>query len=164
YDFDFTHVDDTGTVYERGGHIYKRPCGWDRIALKVSGQYEDDRWLGSSGLPGEWPVSYHGTRKSGAEGITKEGYDEKKLFRDLHGKGHYSTPDINVAADEMYAASFPFEDKIYQAVMQNRVNLSPGHTTIIPKEETYAGAEYYVTPSNDDLRAYGICIREVVNQ
>ena len=161
YDYDFTHIDDKGAVYKRGGHIYKRPCGWKRIALKVRGQYEDDVWLGCFGLPGEWPVSYHGTRKSGAEGIAKKGYDKKKLFRELHGRGHYSTPDINVAANEMYARSFPYRGKKYQAVMQNRVNLSPGHTTIIPKEKTYARAEYYVTPSSDDLRAYSICIREV---
>uniref|UniRef100_A0A1X7UEH0 PARP catalytic domain-containing protein n=1 Tax=Amphimedon queenslandica TaxID=400682 RepID=A0A1X7UEH0_AMPQE len=95
----------------------------------------------------------------GAEGIAKTGYDEKKWAAIIHGKGHYSTPDINVAADEMYAASFPFGDKNYQAVMQNRVNLE--NTSIIPEEKTYAGAEYYVTPSADDLRAYGICIREV---
>ena len=161
YDFDFTDIDDNGRVYERGGHIYKRPCGWKRIALKVTGQYEDDDWFGCFGLPGEWPVSYHGTRKSGAEGIAKTGYDESKLQRELHGKGHYSTPDINVAANELYAKPFPFGDKKYQAVMQNRVNLSPGHTTIIPEEKTYAGAEYYVTTSSDDLRAYSICIREV---
>ncbi|XP_003390072.1 PREDICTED: uncharacterized protein LOC100640051 [Amphimedon queenslandica] len=156
YNFDFTHINDTGTEHKRGGHIYKHPCGWKRMAIKVTGQYEDDDWLGCFGLPGEWPVSYHGTAKEGVEGITKEGYDETKLIRNLHGAGHYSTPDIGVAAG--YATSFLYRGKWYKAVMQNRVNLE--NTTIVPKEETGAGAEYYVTPSSDDLRAYGICIKE----
>ena len=157
YDYDFTDIDDSGTVHKRGGHIYKRPCGWNRIALKVTGKYENDVWLRCSGLPGEWPVSYHGTTKSGAEGIAKTGYDIKKLEAFLYGKGHYSTPDINVAAG--YAISFSFGGKLYKAVMQNRINLE--NTKIVPKEKTHDDAEYYVTPSNDDLRAYGICIREV---
>ena len=158
YDYDFTHINDEGTVHKQGGHIYKRPCGWKRIALKVTGQYENDEWLGCSGQPGEWPVSYHGTGKKEAEDIAKTGYDKTKLVRKLHGEGHYSTPDINVAAG--YASSFSFGGKSYQAVMQNRINLE--NTKIVPKEKTGgAGAEYYVTPSENDLRAYSICIRKV---
>ncbi|XP_003391726.1 PREDICTED: uncharacterized protein LOC100640900 [Amphimedon queenslandica] len=157
YDFDFTDIDDSGTEFKRGGHVYKRPCGWNRLAIKVNGKFENDDWLGCSGLDNEWPVSYHGTAKEGAEGITKKGYDETKLIRDLHGVGHYSTPDVTVAAG--YATSFLCKDKQYEAIMQNRVNLEK--SKIVPKEKTYAGAEYYVTPSADDLRAYGICIREV---
>uniref|UniRef100_A0A1X7UFE2 Ubiquitin-like domain-containing protein n=1 Tax=Amphimedon queenslandica TaxID=400682 RepID=A0A1X7UFE2_AMPQE len=38
WDFDFTNIDDKETEYKRGGHIYKRPCGWNRLALKVTGQ------------------------------------------------------------------------------------------------------------------------------
>ena len=169
FNYDLTHVCDDGTVYKRGTgeytYEYKRPYGWNRIALNVYRKYPDDTWLGAVGIrtestPGEWPVSYHGTANTGAEGITEKGYLKQKLIRDLHGKGFYSTPDINVAASVIYAEPFPFKDKQYQAVMQNRVNLSPGHTKIIPKEKTGAGAEYFVTESPDDIRAYGICIRE----
>uniref|UniRef100_A0A1X7UFU8 Uncharacterized protein n=1 Tax=Amphimedon queenslandica TaxID=400682 RepID=A0A1X7UFU8_AMPQE len=39
-------------------------------------KYDTDDWFGCFGLPGEWPVSNHGTTKSGAEGITKTGYDK----------------------------------------------------------------------------------------
>ncbi|XP_003390909.1 PREDICTED: uncharacterized protein LOC100639001 [Amphimedon queenslandica] len=159
WDYDFTHIDDKDREFKRGGHVYKRPCGWNRIALRVRGKYEDDKWLECFGLPGEWPVSYHGTKKERAEGIAKTGYDQKKWNKMYYGDGFYSTPDIAVAAG--YATSFPFGGKRYKVVMQNRVNLSPGYTTIIPEEKTLAGAEYYVTPSADDLRAYGICIKEV---
>uniref|UniRef100_A0A1X7T108 Uncharacterized protein n=1 Tax=Amphimedon queenslandica TaxID=400682 RepID=A0A1X7T108_AMPQE len=64
------------------------------------------------------------------------------------------------AAD--YAPQFDNTDgKRYEVVVQNRVNLSPGHSEIIPVEKTRDRAEYYVTHSSNDLRPYGICIREV---
>ena len=158
YDFDFTHIRDDGRVFQRGSYTYKRPYGWKRIALK---EYEDDVWLGAAGnrihsSPGEWVVSYHGTSKLGIQGIVKSGYDRSRLRRERFGKGHYSTPDIEVAKG--YAANFEFEGKKYLMVLQNRVNLA--NSTIIPKEVTRAGAEYFVTPSRDSIQPYGICIKE----
>uniref|UniRef100_A0A1X7SN25 Ubiquitin-like domain-containing protein n=1 Tax=Amphimedon queenslandica TaxID=400682 RepID=A0A1X7SN25_AMPQE len=181
FDHDFTNERDTGRVYHRGqsqgflgffkhDYPYKRPYGWYRIALKVKGKYPpDDTWLGTlvagsertESSKGEWPVSYHGTGREEAKGIAVEGYDSKRWREKCyHGKGHYSTPDIEVAA-KYYTKPFDQNGKKYEVVMQNRVNLSPGHTIIIPKEKTRAGAEYYLTYSSDDLRPYGICIREV---
>ncbi|XP_003388148.1 PREDICTED: uncharacterized protein LOC100639321 [Amphimedon queenslandica] len=179
YDYDFTNECDTGRVYQRGqsqgflgflkhDYHYKRPYGWKRIALKVKGKYPpDDTWLGipvagsvrTKSSKGEWPVSYHGTDKEGAEGIAAKGYDEERIIRDKFGRGLYSTPDVDVAAD--FAPRFTHEGKKYEAVIQNRVNLRPGHTKIIPKEKTRHGAEYYLTYSSYDLRPYGICIREI---
>ena len=160
YDFDFTSIKDN-RVFQRGSYTYKRPCGWNRIALKVKGKYEDDVWLGAAGSrrhssPGEWAVSYHGTGKLGIKGIAESGYDSSKLERELHGKGHYSTPDIEVAA--LYAQPFILDRKRYKMVFQNRVNLD--ESIIIPEERTGAGAEYFVTPLRDNIRPYGICIKE----
>ena len=50
-----------------------------KVALN---KYEDNTWLGGGGIrtestAGEWPVSYHGTTKKGAEGIASEVYDVK---------------------------------------------------------------------------------------
>ena len=160
YDWDFTDVQDS-KAYERGGYPYKRPYGWKRIALKVKGKYKDDIWLGELGprthsSPGEWAVSYHGTSQLGVQGIAESGYNSKKLKRELYGKGHYSTPDIEVAKG--YAGNFESEGKEYRLVLQNRVNLAK--TTIVPREDTGVGAEYFVTPLNDDIRAYALCIQE----
>uniref|UniRef100_A0A1X7SUB5 Uncharacterized protein n=1 Tax=Amphimedon queenslandica TaxID=400682 RepID=A0A1X7SUB5_AMPQE len=47
FDDDFTHITDDGRVFKRGGYPYRRPYGWNRIALKVKGQYENDIWLGA---------------------------------------------------------------------------------------------------------------------
>ena len=53
YDYDFTHVNDIGTSFSRGGEVYKRPCGFLRYALKMGGKYGSDIWLGSSNAAGE---------------------------------------------------------------------------------------------------------------
>lgn len=35
YDYDFTQKDDGTEQFKRGSAPYARPCGWNRIALKV---------------------------------------------------------------------------------------------------------------------------------
>ena len=93
----------------RGDELYERPKGWYRMALKVKGKYPDgDTWLGTKGwrrhsVPGEWPVSYHGTSLDGAKGIIRSHY--KAGDRSAYGRGIYSTPDIHVAERERYAKS-----------------------------------------------------------
>ncbi|XP_011408813.1 PREDICTED: uncharacterized protein LOC105315766 [Amphimedon queenslandica] len=166
FDYDFRNEPNVGRVYERGGYVYNRPYGWSRLALKTKGKYPpDDAWLGilanrTESSNEEWPVSYHGTKREGAMAIAAEGYDEDKLDRENFGRGFYSTPDVEVAAD--FAPRFDHTDgKRYEAIIQNRVNLNSGHSEIIPVEKTRHGAEYYLTYSSDDLRPYGICIREV---
>ena len=69
YNYDLTQLKDNGAVYRRGGLVYKRPYGWNRIALNVLGKYSDDRWLGAKGVrtqesAGEWLVSSHGVLES----------------------------------------------------------------------------------------------------
>lgn len=160
FDRDFTHISDDRRVYYQGGYPYKRPCGWMRMALKVKGMYEDDTWLGTPGdrsSHGEWPVSYHETSREAAMGIANRGYDHEKWKRCVYGRGHYSIPDIEVAAE--YSSSFKTHGKQYKIVMQNKVNLK--NSKIIPKEKTGGKADYYVTPSDVDIRAYGICIKEI---
>lgn len=125
FDFDFTHIKDTQTYY-RGNEVYTRPTGWTRIALKILDKYPDgNAWLGHTGrgtqsVGGEWPVSYHGTSKKGAEGIVSGHY--KPGPGQAYGRGIYSTPFINDA--DQYAKSFvsQIDGKTYKVLMQNRIN------------------------------------------
>lgn len=61
YDFDFTKINDGSVTFKRGPFIYRRPCGWERFALKVLDRYEDNTWLGVSRISAtdavseEWP-------------------------------------------------------------------------------------------------------------
>ena len=171
FDFDFTNTNDDGKKFHRGYHQYYRPCGWHRYALKVRGKYEDsnfwskrnDAWLGAPGYResstfGEWPVSYHGTKKENCQAIAEDGFMLSKGKRSLFGPGIYSTPSIDVAADpRLYAHPFDCNGKQYQVVFQNRVSTSG--RKVIPKRKTNAGAEYWIQTNEKNIRPYGICVR-----
>ena len=152
HDFDFTHLKDDGTTYVRGKLLYKRPYGWERMALNVLGKYgPDDKWLGCVGdSPDEWPVSYHGTRKECVNPIADEGYRLDKGRRFVHGKGIYSSPKVEVA--EGYATKFKHNGTIYKVVFQNRVN------TVGLK---MCNNNYWLTPNEKDIRPYGLCVKKV---
>ena len=160
YDYDFTHVKDTGAKFYRGDREYYRPYGWQRFALKVLGKYEDDVWLGQAGAryassPGEWPVSYHGTGIGSTGNIAQEGYLLSKGKRFMYGRGIYSTPSIEVAAK--YAQRFTRNGKQYRIVFQNRVN--PSELKVFDAKVTGVG-EYWVQPHQEYARPYGICVQE----
>ncbi|CAF4300342.1 unnamed protein product [Rotaria sp. Silwood2] len=72
------------------------------------------------------------------------------------GHGVYSTPDVNVA--EKYAVKFSHEGNQYLVVLKNRVN--PEQLVKLPAAETGIGV-YWISPSDKDIRPYGILIRKV---
>ncbi|CAG8687059.1 9918_t:CDS:1 [Cetraspora pellucida] len=152
YDYDFRKVNDLGVTFMRGEIQYKRPCGWKRIALKVTGKYDngDNKWLGTG--KSAWPVSYHGTAKHNAKSIAEEGYDLSKGVRFVYGHGIYSTPDVHVA--EKFAKDFEFKGNKYVMIFQNRVN--PASL----KRITVKNGEYWVSEKGEDVRPYGICIKK----
>ena len=150
YDYNFTHINDSGVSFSRGGHSYKRPCGWQRYALKVNNKYGSNTWLGQSDVPGEWPVSYHGTGYHNSLSIADEGFKLAKGVRFAYGRGIYSTPNIAIA--EQYAKEFTSKDgERYKVVVQSRVNPA----------NLYKYGDYWVSPRDDDVRAYGLCIKKM---
>ena len=167
FDYDSTYEKDDGKQYMRGGSEYKRPYGWMRFALRVLGMYENDVWLGPDGIrtsqaSGEWPVSYHGTYMSSAEKIVKEGYKvgPGKKF----GEGIYTSPSLEMVEMHGYAKEFPYDGKRYKIALQNRVNPDRnGHLEIISASQTGVGADYWLSPNEDDVRPYGVLVREVLN-
>jgi hypothetical protein len=154
-----------GVKFFRGGSIYIRPCGWQRYAIKVKGEYTDDIWLNGktpraneySSAEGEWAVSYHGTTYHNGLSIASEGFKLSKGTRFKYGKGIYSTPDIEVAAN-YYARTIEVNGKNYKFVVQNRVN--PKNLKKVDKAVTGVG-EYWISPNDDNIRPYGFCVREV---
>ncbi|XP_031135658.1 uncharacterized protein LOC116036290 [Sander lucioperca] len=168
FNYDFTNLRDTEEYY-RGGEKYKRPCGWQRFALKVLNEFGDNTWLGNPGrstksVPGEWPVSYHGTQEKFVKAIIEESY--KKGTREAYGPGIYSTPNIDEA--ERYAHKFTSKStgKKYKAVLQNRIN--PKIRKICARED------YWLVPIdegtskekekeivNKAIRPYGLLLKEM---
>ncbi|CAG8597992.1 11585_t:CDS:1 [Acaulospora morrowiae] len=166
YNYDFTNANDDGRKFMRGQYEYKRPLGWNRIALKVLDKYENNHWLGvgssrrthsTSACVNEWPVSYHGTEKHNFNSISDQGYLLSKGKRFAFGYGIYSTPDIKIAA--RYAKEFTHEEEKYKMVFQNRVN--PENLIRISAVKTRFGGEFWISPSGEDIRPYGICIKKV---
>ncbi|XP_047195980.1 uncharacterized protein LOC118109523 isoform X1 [Hippoglossus stenolepis] len=168
YNYDFTKLTETET-YWRGGEKYERPCGWYRFGLKVLDKYCGNTWLGTTyrgtqSSPGEWPVSYHGTSKKGADGIIGDHYEPGP--GQVYGRGIYSTPDISEASH--YAKTFTSckNGKTYKVVLQNRINpeyrkkynndlywLVP-----IPKGTSEAEEQEMVERA---IRPYGLLLKEV---
>lgn len=169
YDYDFTHCQDRSKCW-RGDELYKRPCGWYRIALRVLDKYPDgNAWLGTDGwrthsVAGEWPVSYHGTSIEGAKGIVTSHY--KAGPREMYGRGIYSTNDICEASDYCTEFKSKTNGKTYRVLMQNRIN--PRKRMVcartdywlieIPKGSSPEKEREVVEKS---IRPYGILLKEV---
>ena len=150
YDYDFTRIKDYSVSFSRGGHSYKRPCGWQRYALKVKNKYGLNTWLGTSDAPGVWPVSYHGTGYHNSLSVADEGFKLAKGVRFAFGHGIYSTP--NIATAEQYAKEFLLSDgQKYKVVIQSRVNPANLHKY----------GDYWVSPKDEDIRPYGLCIKKM---
>ncbi|XP_073328648.1 uncharacterized protein [Pagrus major] len=168
FDYDFSNLRDTET-YSRGGEVYERPCGWQRFALRVLDDYDGNAWLGTryrstQSVPGEWPVSYHGTSKKGADGIIQGHY--KPGPGQAYGRGIYSTPYINEAVQ--YAKTFTSKKtgKKYSVILQNRIN--PQYRQKYNNDKYWlipipsgSGAEEEQEMVERAIRPYGLLLKEV---
>ena len=61
--------------------------------------------------------------------------------------------------EKLYAKEFTYGGKSYKIAFQNRVN--PNHLEVISASQTGVGADYWLSQSGDDVRPYGVLIREV---
>ena len=95
-------------------------------------------------------MASHRTRKDAA------GFDLGKGQRFKYGKGIYSTPDPTEA--ERYATDFKWEGNDYKVMLQNRVNMED---TKVVLNGNGSGSEYFVTANEDNIRPYGILVKEL---
>lgn len=174
YDFDFTNMSDCEVGCMRGDEPYRRPYGWMRFALKVLNKYPDgNAWLGPDGwrshsMPGEWPVSYHGTGLQEAKGIIQSYYQAGK--GKVYGRGIYSSPDISVASTYARVKQFTsqMDGKTYRVILQNRIN--PAKRKVIQRNDYWLVPVPEGTSSDQEriivesaIRPYGLLLQEVNN-
>ncbi|GAA6232599.1 uncharacterized protein LOC108891260 [Lates japonicus] len=176
YDYDFTNIKDGNTKFLRGNEQYFRPCGWNRVALRVMQKYDGgDHWLGTG--KDAWPVSYHGQNMDGSLGIivTHKGCPDNKLLDaaaaslvagETRGRGVYSTPDIKMA--EKYCKRFKskVDGNTYKVLLQNRIN--PEERKECQRENVWV---VYIPEGHNDvqtraivqksIRPYGLLLRKV---
>uniref|UniRef100_A0AC35FUZ3 Ubiquitin-like domain-containing protein n=1 Tax=Panagrolaimus sp. PS1159 TaxID=55785 RepID=A0AC35FUZ3_9BILA len=155
FHYDFRKLDDNGQSFVRGGKKYTRPIGSMRYAIKVTGKYSDNKWLGCTGNDeDEWPVAYHGTEESNTFNITKDGFDLSKCKRFAYGRGIYCTPDPETAL--AYAKEYTYEGKQHRLIFQTRVN--PKNMVVVKAAGVGGHGEYWLLPHGGNLRAYGVCV------
>ena len=157
--YDYEYKDNEESGFMRGGRTFKRPSGWKKIALKVSGKYENDIWLGvgkrkneKQSLDGEWPISYHGPKDHNTiAAIVEDGYDIDENTRAQYGKGIYSSPTPKTA--QSYAGNFIYNGKRISVIIMNRYHTS--YTNVVNN------GDFLVTTNDSMIRPIAILIKEV---
>ncbi|XP_069372702.1 uncharacterized protein [Paralichthys olivaceus] len=178
FNYDFTSVRDGDTVFLRGNEPYVRPCGWSRVALRVSRKYDgNDRWLGTG--KDAWPVSYHAHNMDGSLGIilTHDGIPENEpgfldaaaaslTTGDTKGRGAYSTPDIKMAEKYCKVFKSKVDGKTYKVVLQNRIN--PEKRKKCQREDVWLvyvpeGSNPVQTTAivQESIRPYGLLLKQL---
>lgn len=163
YDYNYS-ASDGNTVFSRGNRTFIRPCGWIKKALLVLNKYENNVWLGTSGrrsqslsVGGEWPVSYHGTKKTAVEAICKQNGSLRlkgKYF--VQGKGIFTTPSPILAEEQTDA--FEFEGCKYKMIFMDRVNMDYTAEYQVPGRP---GHTYLITSNENSVRPYCILFKKV---
>jgi len=158
----------------RGGIEYSLPKGWKRYACRVKNKYgSDNSWLRLDGCDGEWAVAYHGTTagalvpilEGGLKAGSAQAYQHKKDVRtgQTIGKGIYCTPSISVAesyAKQQGGVGTQLDGHAVHFVLQCRVK--PDAILRCHDETTHESA-YWVVTSPEDIRPYGVLVREFEN-
>lgn len=157
---DFRGMKDDGRPLYRGGQRYELPMGWKRFAVHVKGLYDsgDNSWLKED--ESGWAVAYHGTSGAGLAGILSSGFNKgaRQKFEGTTGAGIYCTPFINVA--QHYSRPQMQEGHSVQIVLQLRVRPSAIKQITDPKATDFE-KKYWVINNGEDIRAYGVLIREL---
>ncbi|UJR24705.1 hypothetical protein I4U23_006079 [Adineta vaga] len=156
----------------RGSLPYFLPLGWYRHALKVVDKYSNDQlWLGSSNVDGEWAVAFHGTHGEAVKGIKEEGL--RKTTNDAMRKDavqmsgtYFDKPGLYVAthctggSHPAYTQPFTVQatknkSETFRVVFQCRVK--PGSYTTHSSPVKIGHAWRFVDP--EAIRPYGILIK-----
>ncbi|KAJ0055319.1 hypothetical protein NL108_014203 [Boleophthalmus pectinirostris] len=176
FDYDFTNIKDGERRFVRGDEPYFRPCGWRRVALNVSGKYDDgsDVWLGTGSQA--WPVSYQGLHMDGSliltlrKGSKEEGGLLDEAAQSLmdttdFGRGIYSTPDVLLAEKHCKTFKSSSNGKTYKVLLQNRI--SPSRRKVCERDRVWV---VYVPQDHsqiqtralvqESVRPYGLLLKE----
>ena len=81
------------------------------------------------------------------------------MKRQAHGRGIYSTPNVDVACLYGAPATFRENEETKQVVLQ--VKLNPSGTRIV-QDQTWG--TYYVTENPEDVRLYGVLVRKMLGK
>jgi hypothetical protein len=106
-DFDDKHHHQymTGQIQKRGGEDFYQPSNCWKIALSVSGRFDDgDGWLDSAT---GWPCAFHGTPSQNVipiirSGLLINGGAPAPRHGAVYGKGVYISPKMEVCMEAAF--------------------------------------------------------------
>ncbi|CAG8496620.1 8851_t:CDS:1, partial [Scutellospora calospora] len=132
--------------------------GWKQVLLKVPNKQITINNEKINDLPEvgkkKWKISYHGTAKYLHRSIAEDGYLSGKKYQQFNfSHGIYTTPNIEIAS--LYAKTFTYNGVKFKVLFQNLVN-----TNTLGRIRTYSG-EYWVSPSENDIRPFGFLVKKV---
>mmetsp|Transcript_41172 Transcript_41172/g.74389 ORF Transcript_41172/g.74389 Transcript_41172/m.74389 type:complete len:416 (+) Transcript_41172:58-1305(+) len=156
---DFRGMRDDGRARSRGGNPYWLPIGWKRFAVNLRGKYPGDmQWMKED--ESGWAVAYHGTSGDSLPGILSSGFrvGSRQKFAKTAGTGIYCTPFIDVA--QHYSKPKEQDGHYVQIVLQLRVKPSAIKPVKDPKATDFE-KKYWIIEDPEEMRAYGVLIREM---
>lgn len=158
------------------GHtkLYTSPAGWARYGLKVLGKYGSDDWLHPFGHAGNWYRAFHGTgsaqqvdfngcnafsdpRTACVDAFTSifvGGFRPARVA--VYGPGVYCSPGPAWLGNTGFVGTVELDTtqgkKKFKCMFQVAVN---------PNGVNCATNDIWVVPNPQDIRPYGILIKEV---
>ncbi|CAF5025723.1 unnamed protein product [Rotaria sp. Silwood1] len=172
----FTNPNETHQVGPPGKtKTYISPDGWTRYGFKVLGKYQDgNAWLHPFKDPGNWYRAFHGTGRAQAVdfGNDKQSFEKQyapvdavaSIFENgfrparitVHGDGVYCSPNPKFP-ENGYVATVELDTqegkKKFKCMLQVAVNPDAVRFT---KDK-----DIWVAPNPEDIRPYGVLIKEV---
>ncbi|CAF2588082.1 unnamed protein product [Rotaria sp. Silwood2] len=154
---------------------YFQPAKWTRYGLNVIGKYEDgDTWLDPFLHPGNWYRAFHGTGNARSEdfghldqcfddkyapvnalaNIYENGFNKARIA--VYGAGVYCSPNPKIPEKQFTKAvdvNTQLGKKKFKCMLQVAVN--PNGVRFVKQ------ADIWVVPNPQDIRPYGILIKEV---
>jgi len=151
---------------------YTQPTGWTRYGLKVLGKYNDDKWLHPFNDAGNWWRAFHGTKRAQVYNV-----DPADAMANIHnngflpaqraayGPGVYCSPKPPTAEGYAAEVTMDIQDNNNGNIQTQRkkfkfmlqVAVKPGANTLTPRSDD----NVWSVQNKDDIRAYGILIKEV---
>ncbi|CAF2988663.1 unnamed protein product, partial [Rotaria sp. Silwood2] len=153
---------------------YISPAGWTRYGLKVLDKYSNgNNWLHPFQDPGNWYRAFHGTGRASADDFnkSKQSFDQQYASVDALGsiyKTGFRSARVAAFGAGVYCSPDPkFPEKGYVGVVQCdtqqgkkkfkcmlQVAVNPDGVRIATDKEIW------VVPNPEDIRPYGILIKE----
>ena len=155
--YDFTWLQDNDQTSERPSDnkcVYKKPYGWNKVALNDKDKCDDNcdptsAYEACEDFNSEWAMAYYGQKDLYFKLLKTEDSNREKASQLV--RGIYSCPDPASAVE--CAPVFTFRSRKFKVMIQCRVNMK--NTT------TIGDLRLYSTRSPEDIKPVGLLVKSI---